>query len=292
MCNYIIFTDSACDIPQVLLRKWDVELIHMTCRFEGYDYLPEAGEFTPEQFYSMLRRGYSAKTSAPSVEDYTSAFEPELKNGKDLLYIALSSAIGSSYANAVHAADDLKEKYPERRIEVVDSLSASCGLGILIYLAAVRRRHGASLDDIVEYLENNRLRICHWFTVGDLDFLNRGGRVTQTMAIAGKLLGVKPVLCANDDGQLRNVMKVRSRKTSIRTLADKYGQHVSAQGSKVVLIAHADCRSDADELAAILRHDYRVKVHQILDIGPVIGAHAGPDSLALFFISDECSRGI
>ena len=292
MSNYVIFTDTACDIPRALLEKWGVELVEMSFSFKGSDEIHRCGDVSAHDFYAQMRSGEIAVTSAINVAGYCEAFEPVLKSGKDVLYIGFSSALSSTLNNAMTAAADLNEKYPGRRVAVVDSLSASAGFGIVVYLAALEKRNGKSLDDTAKFVIENRLRVCHWFTVGDLSYLQRGGRISQTAAVAGKLLGIKPVLYTDNEGRLVNTAKARSRKASIRVLADKYGQHVSSAGSKVILIAHADCRSDADELAALLRNEYHAAATQILDISPIIGSHSGPDTLALFFISDSCERKI
>ncbi|MBQ9899017.1 MAG: DegV family protein [Ruminococcus sp.] len=292
MSDYRLYTDSACDIPRALLEKWGVELVSMTYTFEDSEHVYRDDELSSGDFYAKMRQGCVAKTSAVNTETYIETFEPVLKSGEDVLYIAFSSGLSSTYRNACLAAEELTERYPDRRVEVVDSLSASAGMGAVVYLAAVMKRHGADIGEVARYIEENRLRVCHWFTVGDLTYLRRGGRISSTAAVAGKLLGIKPVLYTDNEGHLINTAKARSRKASIRALADKFGEHVSAGGSKVILIAHADCRSDADELAEILKREHRVSPHHILDIGPLIGAHSGPETLALFFISDSFSRKI
>ena len=185
------------------------------------------------------------------------------------------------------AAEQLKESFPDRKIIVIDTLSASAGFGLLLYLTYEKKNTGASIEECAEYAKSLIPKLCHWFTVDDLVYLKRGGRVSPTAAFVGNMLGIKPVLHVDDEGHLINMCKVRGRKTAIATLADKYGELAEDKEGGVVFISHADCMKDVRELEEILKNRYGAKVSVITDVGPVIGAHSGPGTLALFFIGKE-----
>jgi DegV family protein with EDD domain len=185
------------------------------------------------------------------------------------------------------AALELKEKYPERKVLVIDSLCASAGLGLLLSIAVDEKRKGKSIDEVYSYIESIKLNICHWFTVDDLVYLKRGGRVSPTVAFVGNMLGIKPILHVDNDGHLINVTKVRGRKASILALADKYTELALDKENGRVYISHAFCEADAKELSKIIEERHGVKAEVITDVGTVIGAHSGPGTLALFFLGKE-----
>ena len=231
-----------------------------------------------------MRSGKTARTSAANIECFREAFTPILEEGKDVFYLAFSSGLSSTYSSAATAAEELKEAYPERKLTVVDSLAASSGYGLFLYLCAKKRDSGATAEELREYAETLRPHICHWFTVDDLVYLKRGGRVSAATALAGSVLGIKPILHVDDEGRLINMSKVRGRKNSVKALADKYGELRDDSLDGTVFISNADCSEDAKELAGMLKDRYGVSVELIVDIGPVIGAHSGPGTLALFFL--------
>lgn len=286
MNPYVILTDSACDISVDILKSWNVGVSELVFVFQGEDGQYSNYQMSAAEFYQKMRDGSVAKTSAINVSTFKTFFEKELKKGNDILYIAFSSGLSATCSSAFIAAEELSKAYPDNKITVVDSLAASSGFGLLLYLAVLEKQKGRSLDEVAKFVEDNRLRICHWFTVDDLVYLKRGGRVSPTTAVVGNLLGIKPVLHVDDEGHLINMTKVRGRRGSIAMLADKYTELVS-DTSLPVFISHGDCKADAELLASMIKEKHGVSVELICDIGPIIGAHSGPGTLALFFVTDK-----
>lgn len=287
MSNYVIFTDSAADIKPELLNKWGVSFISLTFRFEGDDKEYSNNEISASDFYARMREGGIAKTAAINPETFAKAFEEILSRGDDILYIGFSSGLSTTYNSAKIAMDELKEKYPERKMLAVDTLAASAGQGMLVYLAADKKNSGADIEETAQYIEDNKLKLCHWFTVDDLVYLKRGGRVSPTVAFVGNLLGIKPVLHVDNEGHLINMFKVRGRKAAIAALAEKLGELALDKKGGTVYISHGDCMNDVKALEEILKKNYGAKVDIVADVGPVIGAHSGPGTLALFFVGKE-----
>ncbi len=287
MENYVIFTDSGCDISPELLKKWEVEYINLIFRFEGDEKEHTNEDIGSAEFYNKMREGMVAKTSAINPDTFEARFEEVLKQGKDILYLAFSSGLSTTYNSSKIAAEELAGKYPERKVVSVDTLAASAGQGLLVYLAVEKKKNGAALEEVAEYINGIKNNLCHWFTVDDLVYLKRGGRISPTVAFVGNILGIKPVLHVDDEGHLVNVTKVRGRKAAIGKMAEKYGELARDAKSGVVYISHGDCISDAEALKARLCSDYGAQVELITDIGAVIGAHSGPGTLALFFVGNE-----
>ena len=284
MNDYIIFTDSACDIAPELLEKWGVPFADMTFTFDGEDQSYVSADMPLSQFYDRMRQGAHPKTAAINADTFTKAFIPILEEGKDILYVAFSSGLSTTVNSAHMAAEELEEQYPHRKIRIVDTLAASAGGGLMVYMAVQKQKDGASLEENAAYIESLTEHHCIWFTVEDLEYLKRGGRVSPTVAFVGGLLGIKPVLQMDSEGHLVKVTTARGRKKSIQMLADKYGELSYEEKNTPVFISHAQCREEAEELATLLRERYGAKVSLITDIGPIIGAHAGPGTLALFFL--------
>ena len=287
MENYVIFTDSGCDISPELLKKWEVEYINLIFRFEGDEKEHTNEDIGSAEFYNKMREGMVAKTSAINPDTFEARFEEVLKQGKDILYLAFSSGLSTTYNSSKIAAEELAGKYPERKVVSVDTLAASAGQGLLVYLAVEKKKNGAELEEVAEYIDGIKNNLCHWFTVDDLVYLKRGGRISPTVAFVGNILGIKPVLHVDDEGHLVNVTKVRGRKAAIGKMAEKYGELARDAKSGVVYISHGDCISDAEALKARLCSEYGAEVELITDIGAVIGAHSGPGTLALFFVGNE-----
>ncbi len=279
--EYIIITDSACDITPEKLAEWGVELIRMPYLFTD----DGAGKLDHDQpmkeFYDEMRGGRVAKTSGLNEDSFRSKFIPVLESGKDILYLAFSSGLSVTCESGRKAAEALAEKYPDRKIRVVDSLAASAGEGLFIYLGVQNRDRGMTLDENADALEADKLHVCHWFTVEDLKYLKRGGRISAATALLGTALNVKPVLHVDNEGHLIKVTQVHGRKKSIRTMAEKLGETIMEDTP--IFISHGDCLEDAEKLKEILETEYHRKVDLITMIGSVIGAHSGPGTLALFF---------
>ena len=287
MNEYIVYTDSACDIDPAILSEWGVGFSSLTFRFEDSDKEYSNGEMDASEFYEKMKKGGIAKTAAINVETFASAFESYLKEGKDVLYLGFSSGLSTTFNSARLAAIQLAEKYTDNRVVVVDTLSASAGFGMLLYLVLEKKNNGATIDEAAAYADDLKFRLCHWFTVDDLVYLKRGGRISPTLAFVGNALGIKPVLHMDNEGHLINISKVRGRKTSIAALADKYGELALDPAGGTVFISHGNCQKDVDELSELLSSRYGAKVKLVTYVGPVIGAHAGPGVLALFFEGKE-----
>lgn len=287
MKEYVIFTDSACDIKPEILREWGVYSCSLTLRFtdEDKEYLND--EIDVKEFYDKMRAGGVAKTAAINSEIFVEAFESVLKDGKDILYLGFSSGLSTTYNSARLAAQQLSESYPDAKIITVDTLAASAGQGLLVRLVVNKKNNGASIDEAAEYATSIVPKICHWFTVDDLVYLKRGGRISSAAAFFGNMIGIKPVLHVDNAGHLVNVMKVRGRKSAIATMAEKYAELADDKEHGLIYISHADCIKDVNELAEIFKEKYGASVDIITDVGPVIGAHSGPGTLALFFVGKE-----
>ena len=287
MSKFVIFTDSSCDLSSEMLAELNILFLPLTFRFNGEDTEYSNGDMPSSEFYGKMRNGAIAKTSAVNNQAFTDAFKRLLASGLDVLYIGFSSGLSTTYNSARIAAAEAMAEYPERKIRVVDSLCASAGLGLLLKLTAEMRDSGATLDAAADFAENTKMSICHWFTVDDLVYLKRGGRVSPTVAFVGNILGIKPVMHVDNDGHLTNCMKVRGRRLAITTLADKYTELAKTPESGYVYISHGDCYKDASLLAEIIKERHGNSVDVITDVGPVIGAHSGPGTLALFFVGKE-----
>ena len=286
MENYVILTDTACDLPQDYLEKRNIAIADLTFRFEG-----EEGEYTVKDlpigdFYSRMRGGAVAKTSALNAEVLYNIYAEYLKKEQDVFYIAFSSGLSGTYNAGRLAAERARAEFPERKIAVVDSLCASGGEGLLVAMAADKRDEGASFDELEAYVKALVPKMAHWFTVDDLVYLKRGGRVSPAAAFFGNMLGIKPVLHVDDEGHLIPMAKVRGRRTAVLALAEKLVE-TREEGNTPIFITNADCLKDAELLKSIIEEKTGATVNLISDIGPVIGAHSGPGTLALFFVAKE-----
>ena len=286
MSNYQIITDSGCDLPLEMRQQLDVNMVSLTLQFRGKELQDSVGEDITS-LYEGLRAGEVASTSAVNPDTWSGIMEAALQAGKDVLVLAFSSGLSTTYQSAIIASQDLKEKYPQRRIRVVDTRSASLGQGLLVWYACQKRDEGMTLDQLADWVEETKYRLCHWFTVDDLMYLKRGGRVSAATAIVGTMLGIKPVLHMDDEGHLINVGKVRGRKASIEALAEELGQLGLPGQNKKVFICHGDCLEDAKRLEAIVKEQYGVEEAFIGYTGAVIGSHSGPGTLALFFLGEK-----
>jgi len=283
MNNYQIITDSGCDMPRSVLEKLNVRYVPLYVNFRGQT-LEDSVDMGIKDIYAGLRTGEAASTSAINPEGWKTAMEPVVAAGQDALVLTFSSGLSTTYQSAVIAARELEEAYPERKIRVVDSLCASLGQGLLLYYACQKRDLGLSLDELADWLEDNKLHLCHWFTVDDLMYLKRGGRVSAATALVGTMLQIKPVLHVDDEGHLINVSKTRGRKASIQALAGKMAETALPGENDLVYICHGDCLEDAEYLAQLIREKCGVREVFIGYTGAVIGSHSGPGTLALFFL--------
>jgi DegV family protein with EDD domain len=286
MSNYQIITDSCCDLPQEVLQEKGLLAVSLNMLFRGQTIADSVSEDT-KAFYEAMRQGESATTSAANPDAWANAMEPVLAQGKDVLVIAFSSGLSTTYQSAVIAADELREKYPDRKIAVVDSLCASLGQGLLCWHAARKRDEGLSLEALTAWLEEHKLNLCHWFTVDDLAYLKRGGRISAATALVGTLLNIKPVLHVDDEGHLVSVSKSRGRKASLQAMVDQMEQSALPGENNYIMICHGDCYEDAQLLANMCKEKLGVKEVFIGYTGAVIGSHSGPGTLALFFLGSK-----
>ncbi len=286
MPNYKIITDSGSDLTADMLQSLDVEKVSLSVLFRG-ESQPDSVDAGVKEFYDGLRSGEIATTSAVNPDGWASVIEPVFQAGQDALVLAFSSGLSTTYQSAVIAANELMEKYPDRKACVVDTLCASLGEGLLVWYACQKRDEGMELEQLRSWVEENKLHLCHWFTVDDLMFLKRGGRVSATTALVGTMLQIKPVLHVDDEGHLINVAKARGRKASIDALAKKVAELAEGHKNETMFISHGDCLEDAQYLASQLKEKYGVKHVHINYVGAVIGSHAGPGVLALFFLGDH-----
>lgn len=289
MCDYVLFSDSTTDLPQRLADELQICIIPLGFHLDNKSYLNylDARQLAPEEFYRTLKNGKLGTTSQINTATFQEVFSSVLEQGKDVLYLAFSSGLSGTYQSAVIAAQELKEKYPNRTVCVVDTLCASMGEGLLVYLAAKMRLDGKSLQEVAQWAENNKQNICQWFTVDDLMFLKRGGRVSGTAAVFGTMLGIKPVLHVDSEGHLIPRQKVRGRKASLDALVERLAQTGIDPKNQTVFISHGDCAEDAHYVEDRLRQKLGIENIVINFIGPVIGCHSGPGTVALFFLGNE-----
>ena len=286
MSDYVIITDSSADLPHSLVKELELEVLPLSFIMDGKTYRnwPDNREMSPGEFYNKQREGLMATTNAVNVGEASDAMEAVLKQDKDVLVLAFSSGLSTTYNSFKIAADELAEKYPSRRIYTVDTLCASLGQGMLVYQAAKLRQAGKSMEEVRDWVEANKLRQCHYFTVNDLFFLKKGGRVSAATAVVGTMLQIKPVLHVDDEGHLINVAKARGRKASLTALVDKVGELAEDPAGQTMFISNSDCAEDAQYVADEIKKRYGTKEIIINSIGPVIGAHTGPGCVALFFM--------
>ena len=287
MNDYVIFTDSGCDISPELLGKWKVELIELLFRKDGGEEDMRPSQVPVKEFYDRMRAGEVFKTAAANENMLRQAFVPMLRKGLDVLYVCFSSGLSGTFGTAKLAAEELMMEYPERRILVIDTLCASAGEGLLLRYACAARDKGASMYEVGKELLEKRPHLAHWFTVDDLVYLKRGGRVGSVAAFFGGVLNIKPVLHVDDEGHLIPMQKVRGRINSIKAIVKKYRETALDPVNGVYFISHGDSPEDAERLERMIFDEFGKKAELITDIGPVIGAHSGPGTLALFYLSRE-----
>ena len=287
MNDYVLFTDSGCDIAPELLKEWNVELIELLFRREGSVMEMRPSSMPVKDFYDRMRAGEVFKTAAANESTLRQAFVPKLRAGLDVLYVCFSSGLSGTFGTAKLAAEKLMNEFPERRVAVVDTLCASAGEGLLLKYAANAANAGAAMDEVVKELLDKRPHLAHWFTVDDLVYLKRGGRVGSVAAFFGGVLNIKPVLHVDDEGHLIPMQKVRGRINAIKAMVKRYRETAIDPVGGEYFISHGDCMEDAKRLERMLNEEFGHNAALITDIGPVIGAHSGPGTLALFYLSKE-----
>lgn len=286
MQHYVLATDSCSDLTVELVQQLDVQIIPLTVELEGksYAHYPDGRELDIQTFYEALRNKKIAKTSLINTGSFLVFFESILKAGQDVLYIAFSSALSGTYQSSVIAAKELMEQYPERKIITIDTKAASMGQGLLVYLAGQRRQAGQSIEEVASFVEREKLSVCHLFTVDDLGTLKRGGRLSDTQAFLGTLLRVKPILHVSNEGKLVPIKKARGRAFSLEQMVDMIQDRILNPESQTVFISHGDCLEEAMTVGNTIKERYHVKSIIYNTIGPIIGAHSGPGTIAIFFL--------
>ena len=289
MNDYVLLTDSSADLTDELVQTLGIEVLPLSFHIQNKTYWnwPDNREMDPGDFYRMLREGEMATTSAVNVADYTEKMTPYLQAGKDVLVMAFSSGLSATCHSARIAAQELMEQFPERKVYVVDTLCASLGQGLLVWYAARLKNEGKSIEEVRDWTEENKLRLCHWFTVDDLNHLKRGGRVSAATALFGTMLSIKPVLHVDDQGRLIPVSKARGRRASLLALVDRMEETAVEPGKQTIFISHGDCLEDAEFVAGEIRRRFGTEDIRINYVGPVIGNHSGPGTMALFFVGTE-----
>lgn len=287
--QFEIITDSTANLPEDLIEKYHLSILSLSFFVDNVEYFGyEKGKLTDlSQFYAMMREKKEITTSLINTNRAMEQCEEVLKTGKDILYIGFSSGLSGSYQSVVIALNELKERYPERKIFCVDSLAAALGEGLLVRYAIDLREEGKSIEQVKDWLLENRLRLCHWFTVDDLFFLKRGGRVSATTAVLGTALNIKPVLHVDDEGHLIMMEKARGRKKALDALLAHMEQTIEQPEGQYVYISHGDCLEDAEYVAAKVKERYPVKEVLVRVLDPVIGTHSGPGTMALFFLGSK-----
>ena len=284
--SYRIITDSCCDFSLDMYEKLELTYVPLCLNFRGAEHRDLSEGFI-KQLYDAMRGGETASTAAVNPTEWAAVMEPVLAAGEDILLLAFSSGLSTTYQSAVIAAEELKEKYSDRKIYVVDTLCASRGQAMMVWQACKLRDAGMSLEELYAWCEDHKLNMCHWFTVDDLVYLKRGGRVSAATALLGTMLNIKPVLHVDDEGHLISMGKVRGRKASIEALAKKMGETGLSGENDTVFICHGDCIEDAKYLEKLVKEKYGVKEVLTYYTGAVIGSHSGPGTLALFYWGEK-----
>ena len=289
-----VFTDVTCDLPASYARERDLTILPMTVTLDDREFQysgdPEKDAIEIHAYYDALRGGSSSTTAQVNVQVYQDVFTSAVAAGDDCVYIAFSSGLSGSYQSACLAREQIEERWPGK-LFVVDSLCASLGQGLLVHLVLDKRDSGASAAELAEYAEQMRLRVNHWFTVDDLMFLKRGGRVSGVAAVMGSMLSIKPVLYVDNEGHLIPVSKVQGRKRALKALTDKMAELAPNAKDWPIFVSHGDCEADAHIVESAVKKQTGADVRLFNPISPVIGAHSGPGTAALFFISDGPERG-
>lgn len=289
MRDFVIMTDSCCDLTAQMADELGLVVLPLSLLIgeDTYRNYLDGRDIGFKEFYDRVRGGAMPSTSAVSVGDFEDAMRPILSEGKDILYLAFSSALSTTYQSAVIASEELKQEFPDAKIYTVDSKAASLGQGLYVYLCAQQKLTGKSIDEVYAYAEDVKLKICHWFTVDDLNHLKRGGRVSAATALVGTMLSIKPVLHVDNEGRLISVSKARGRKASLLALVDQMEKSAVDPKDQTVFISHGDCEEDVNFVADEIRRRFGTETIHINYVGPVIGSHTGAGVVALFFVGTE-----
>lgn len=291
MSDYVILTDSCIDLPNDLAKEYNLEVLPLKVTIKGKEYqnLLDESEISSKTFYDMLREKELAITAQANPADFVNVMKPLLKKGLDILSISFSSALSGTYNSSLIAVKELLEEFPDRKIITIDSKCASMGQGLLISYAARQQQAGKSIDEVAKYVEETKLNISHLFTVSDLGHLRRGGRLSASSLILGNLLNIKPLLHVSVEGQLKVYGKARGRFKSLNLIVKRMMDSYDKEKNEMIYISHGDCIEDAEYVKQHIIEKLGVSedIITINTIGPVIGAHSGVNTLAIFYIGNE-----
>jgi DegV family protein with EDD domain len=285
MADFVLITDDSCDLPMSYYTENGIGLVKLGYSLEGEVY--RQGDVTEKEFYDLIRSGKKPTTIAVNAEDAIAVIEPHLQNGEDVLYIAFSSGLSASYNNAEMGAVEMREKYPDRKIIVVDTLCASLGQGLLLHKVKGMRDKGASIEAAAKWAEDNKLNVAHNVMADDLYHLHRGGRVSKTSAVMGTMLGVKPIIHVNNEGKLVAIGKVRGKKQALTNIVDRMEKLVGNTPNDFFTVCHADAIEDAEFVAKLMSERFKIDDYIINYIGPVIGSHTGTGTIAIFMMAEH-----
>jgi DegV family protein with EDD domain len=289
--SFAIVTDSSANLPEAIIERYDLRVFALVFNINGEvhrSYIK--GSITDlQQFYTMLRDGKMITTSLPSLNEVDSIVRELFDAGEDVIYLGFDSALSGTYENTSRYLYNLRDaSYPQRQLYCVDTLAAAFGQGLLVLEACRKREAGATIEEVAQWAEQSRLNFAHWFTVDDLSYLQRGGRLSKGVAIAATLLNIKPVLHVDEEGRLIAVDKVRGRRKSLNALVEKFATMASEpKAEQTITISHGDCLEDAQYVAEQIQQRFGVTDVIIHYLDPVIGAHSGPGTVALFFQTDQ-----
>ncbi|MCI9618687.1 MAG: DegV family protein [Dorea sp.] len=286
MSDYVITVNSTVDLPKEWLSARGVPVIPLKYTIDGKTYEDMSG-LSPKEFFGKLREGKMAVTSQVNPDEAKTAFEPILKEGKDILHLGFSSALSGTCNSIKIAAEELREEYPNRKIMVVDTLCACMGEGLLLYYALKRKSEGYSMEETAEWAEANKLHVCHNVTIDDLEHLHRGGRISKTVAVLGGMVKIKPMIHMDDRGALQVIGKERGRRKALGKIVETAAKQAKGWENDIIMITHGDCREDADYVAGQVRGKMGIDNILINNIGTVIGSHTGPGVVAVFCMGDQ-----
>lgn len=286
MRDYVVTVNSTVDLPKEWLAEREVPVIPLKYTIDGETYEDMAG-LSSKEFFQKLREGKMATTSQINPEEAREALEPFLKEGKDVLHLAFSSALSGTCNSMRIAAEELQEEYPDRKICVIDTLCACLGEALLLYYVLKLKKEGKTMEEVEAWVEENKLHICHNVTVDDLNHLQRGGRISKTAAVLGTMVQIKPMIHMADDGSLQVIGKERGRKRSLNKIVDKAVEQSKGWEQDIVMITHGDCLEDAQYVAELVRTKMGIENILINNIGTVIGSHTGPGVVAVFCMGNK-----
>lgn len=286
MNKYVITSDTTCDLPESYLKEHQIDILPLYYSIDDVVY-GEEQHMPAKEFYDAMRNGKMPTTMAVNPENAERCFRKHLEQGFDILHIAFSSGLSSTYNSAAITAKELQEEFPDKKIIVIDSKCASLGEGLFVHKAVMNQQHGMSIEDNAKWLEDNYLHVCHLFTVNDLNHLHRGGRISKATAVIGTIINVKPVLHVDNEGHLVSLFNVRGRKKALNSLVDKMGEVYQDYENDIIFISHGDCLTDAEYVASQIKERYGIESFLYNDVCPTVGAHSGPDTIALFFMGEH-----